>query len=390
MEMCILKESIGSPANIVIRDGECLLTSSIPEKSWVVGSSDHLRCAGTLCQIYESPLPKIYTESERKTFDVLGKNPEEVPWAHVLGVSILKERIICISNHLKDVLGSPSRDAYNNIYLATRSLLGELSPAHVCLKRLENHLSNETNSSLRTCLESFRPVDGMRARKIKYNQVATSTGRLTVKKGPSILTLPAKYRSILRSRYDGGSIISIDFKSLEPRVALTIRGRNAPNDIYAHISSEILGGKTSRGVAKIATIAALYGISFKKFKEMSGCSDYSVLDKVKDFFAVKTMTKNLSGPDFKNFWGRPLDNETLPHVRVSHYIQSTSCDAVNVGFYNFLEALGEEKVKVTPIFVLHDALILDVPKNSLERVARMCSSGIETPLGIFPTTCEKF
>tara|TARA_Y100000592_G_C5440730_1_gene303245 strand:- start:57 stop:1229 length:1173 start_codon:yes stop_codon:yes gene_type:complete len=390
MELCILKEVLGSPANIVIRNEECLLTRTVPEESWVVGDTSHPRCADTLCQIYGTSIPKIYSNSEQKTFEVLGKDPNDVPWVQVLGSKVIKDRIKHISDHLEDVLGKPGRQTYNNIYLVTRSLLGDLSPAHVCIEKLNEFIANEENSSLRTCLESFRPDRSMQARKVEYSQTSTTTGRLTVKRGPSILTLPAKYRSILKSRYEKGSIVSIDFKSLEPRVALSVRGKYAPTDVYTHIADNILGGKTTRSVAKIATIAALYGISFKKFKEMSGCSDYDVLDKVKNFFAVKSMTKNLLGPKFTNFWGRPLDDETLPHVRISHYIQSTSCDTVNVGFYNFLRKLRQEKIEFTPIFVLHDALILDVLQDHVERVVGACSDGIDTPLGNFPTTCEKF
>lgn len=390
MDFCIPKQSLGIDVNIVIKCGEYIISNQIPGKTWVAGLDSHPMCADILCQIYGSPLPNVYTDQEARSFASLGKSPKNVPWAHVLGPDVLKKRIGIISGHLTKTLDVPSRADYNNIYIFTRSLLGSLSPARVCVNQLEKFLAIEQNSSLRTCLETFRPVKGESASPVTYSQTSTSTGRLTVSQGPSILTLPAKYRSILKSRYKGGSIMSIDFRSLEPRVALLIRGKEAPEDIYTYIAKEILGDKTTRSVAKLATIAALYGISFKKFQQMSGCEDYSVLDRVKDFFAVKTMTKNLSVADFKNYWGRPLDNHTLPHVRVSHFIQSTSCDTVNVGFYNLLELLKNLNAEVTPIFVLHDALILDVPPTSMDKIKDVCSNGLKTPLGNFPSTCEKF
>jgi len=390
MNLCILDDVLRTPTHIVVRNNEYVLTRAIPSDCWVYGKTRHPNCVQTLCKIYNNPVPSIYTDTEKRTFEVLGKQPDSVPWIHVLGLDRIKKRIYNISNHLETVLGASSRKLYNEIYLDTRKLLGCLSPAYVCIKTLEKFITTEQNSSLRTCLETFRPLSDQKAKPVIYNQAGTSTGRLTVKSGPSILTLPSRYRSILKSRYKNGSIVSIDFKSLEPRVALSVREKSAPDDIYTHISESILGGKTNRDVAKIATIAALYGISFKKFKEMSKCNDRSVLDRVKDFFAVKIMTKNLAGKEFKNYWGRPLNPNAPEHVRISHFIQSTSCDTVNVGFWNFLKELKKLSIVTTPIFVLHDALILDVPPESFNKISELCKLGIKTPLGIFPTTCEKF
>lgn len=390
MDFCIPKEILGASANIVIRGDECVLSHTIPQDCWIIGGTRLPHCANTICEIYGMPLPNIYTKSEGRTFSDLGKNPSTVPWIHVLGMELIKLRIDNISSHLKEALEASSRKSYNDIYVDTRRLLGVLSPSRVCVNTLDRFLASESNSSLKTCLQTFRPKAKDMSDPIVYNQAGTSTGRLTVKSGPSILTLPSRYRKILKSRYRGGKIISIDFKSLEPRVALAVRNRKAPEDIYNHISKNILKDESSRDVAKLATIAALYGISFKKFREMSACNDRSVLDKVKDFFAVKAMEKSLRSGEFKNFWGRPLDQETLPHVRISHFIQSTSCDTVNVGFWNFLQLLDEKNIEVTPIFVLHDALILDAPSESIPKIKNLCKNGLKTPLGNFPTTCEKF
>ena len=390
MDFCISKKMLGIPANIALSDGKYIVTHQVPKDFWVVGDSKEVLCADTLCKIYGAPMPKIYSESEQKTFEILGRPLTGIPWYHVLGLDVIKERIATIARHLEDSLDVSSRKLYNNIYIDTRRLLCSLHPAQICTQTLDLFLKSEANPSLKTCLETFRPKGSSYAKKVIYNQSGTSTGRLTVKSGPSILTLPARYRSIVKSEYPDGQVLSIDFKSLEPRVALSVRSKSAPTDIYTHIAANILGGKITRKVAKLATIAALYGISFKKFKEMSGCDNREILDKVKDYFAVKSMNKDLLSGKFKNYWGRPLDNETLPHVRISHFIQSTSCDVVNVGFWKFLKLLKTKEVHVKPLFVLHDALIIDVPGNNVKPVWDICKSGIETQLGNFPITCEKF
>jgi hypothetical protein len=184
--------------------------------------------------------------------------------------------------------------------------------------------------------------------------------------------------------------MSIDFKSLEPRVALSLRNKIAANDIYTDMSQKLFNGTVDRATAKIATIAALYGISFKKFKEMSSCTDYSVLERVKEYFCVKIFEKELLVQDFKNFFGRPLDNDTMQHIRISHYIQSTSCDVVNSGFWNFLCLLADKNIDIIPLYVLHDALVIDVPPEHFSDMKAQCEKGLMTPLGNFPVTYEKF
>ena len=381
---------LGINSHIILQTEVCVATQTIPADAWIIGGTKMPRCVDTLCKIYGERPPRIYSISEAKTFEILQKDPATVPWAHVLGVDVIKARIDDLSRQLDLILGKQNRQVYNNMYVDTRNLLNEMSAAKICYETLARFLKEETNSSLRTCLKTFKPNEKGFTSKVEYDQTGTSTGRLVVKNGPSILTLPSRYRGIIKSRYKKGKIISIDFKSLEPRVALSIRKKEAPIDIYTHIAKEILSGKITRSVAKVATIAALYGISFKKFSEMSGCNSRQVLDDVKSFFSVTALSKSLSGDDFKNYWGRPLDQDAPSHVRISHFIQSTSCDTVNVGFWKFVKKMRLDNIELTPLFVLHDALILDVPENNIEKLRDFCKSGLNTPLGKFPVECEYF
>ena len=221
-----------------------------------------------------------------------------------------------------------------------------------------------------------------------YSQSTTSTGRLTVTRGPSILTLPQKYRSIIKSRFSGGSVLSIDFKSLEPRVALAVQNKHTPDDVYSHVSRNILSGSVDRKISKLATIASLYGTSFGKFREMSGCKDPQVLQAVREFFGVRRLMRNLDTDRFVNYFGRPLDNNTPSHRRISHFIQSTSCDIVNCAFGDFLDQFPKDSV--VPLFLLHDALVIDVDSTYVDRVREASSEGLQTSLGKFPVSCENF
>jgi len=221
-----------------------------------------------------------------------------------------------------------------------------------------------------------------------YSQSTTSTGRLTVLDGPSILTLPQRYRSIIQSRFLKGKVLSIDFKSLEPRVALAVQNKNEPDDVYTHVSQNILSGSADRKVSKLATIASLYGTSFGKFREMSGCKDPQILQAVREFFGVSRLIKRLDTKQFINHFGRPLDNGTPNHRRISHYVQSTSCDVVNCAFGDFIEEFSESHV--VPLFLLHDALVSDVDICHIDQVRKKASEGLQTMLGKFPVSCENF
>ena len=165
-------------------------------------------CIDTLCSIYGEAPPKIYKTNESKTFEVLKKDPDTVPWAHVLGIETIKSRIRDLSKQLDLTLGDQARQVYNNMYVDTRKLLGELSAAKICPETLLKFFKKESNSSLKTCLKTFKPDSDGFAKEVVYDQASTSTGRLVVKHGPSILTLPARYRSIIKSRYDRGRIVS--------------------------------------------------------------------------------------------------------------------------------------------------------------------------------------
>ena len=392
MKICIPGSVLGRQESILVQHEDVCIVDQIPKDAWVIGNHPNFLSPSEILDIFniENISTCLYTDSEAKSFEILGKDPKEVPWYHVLGSSEIKSRIGKISSALNKAFERPDLKSYKDIYVGTKSLLRSLSPALINIEELKSSLTKEKNPSIKTTLRSFIPTSKGESLPPLYSQTSTSTGRLTVKSGPSILTLPSKHRKILRSRYENGSIVCVDFKSLEPRVALSVIGKEAPEDIYTFIASSILEQKSERSIAKIATIAALYGISFRKFQEMSGCKDRYVLEKVKEYFEVKRLSKQLEGNNFLNYFGRMLDSQTLPHVRVSHFVQSTSCDVVNIAFWNLVKDIKSRSLKIKPIYVLHDALILDSSSQDLAELKDMCSNGLETLLGKFPVEVSKF
>jgi hypothetical protein len=80
-----------------------------------------------------------------------------------------------------------------------------------------------------------------------------------------------------------------------------------------------------------------------------------------------------------SFYGRYLDTrEAKPYMLLNYFTQSTAVDVALYGFRNFLRATqGNEQI--IPLFILHDALVLDVHNSALEHLNTLklhCSRNI--------------
>ena len=225
-----------------------------------------------------------------------------------------------------------------------------------------------------------------------YSQPSTSTGRLTVKKGPSILTLPAKCRDAIRSRHPSGRVIQIDFVSLEPRVAKYLAGFDAPKDIYTDMCETLFNGSIDRKTAKLSTLSALYGVSSKRLDTFLGPGKNAkhIIRSVRRYFGLERIeselkNKMISQGNIENALGRPLfPDTTSSHVLVSHYIQSSAVDIALCGFSDLLNNFEVLGVTIDPLYIIHDALVIDVPESQYNAVKSIAAAGVTNTLGHFP------
>jgi hypothetical protein len=243
-------------------------------------------------------------------------------------------------------------------------IFNSLQKAKINNQKLKTYLSLEkTNKHV---LTSFFPGNDGYAQIPVYNRLDTRTGRLTVEKGPSILTLKKEWRDIISPLSNDRKIISIDFSSLEARIAYGLKNKDEPaEDIYEHIRS-LLGNNFTRSQVKIATISLLYGMNEHSLVASLGGKDQAklLLKEIKKIFKIKLIEEELRGKVssgmIKNFYGRLIE---VPEDRliINSYIQSTGVEIALHGFSNLINSLKETDVR--PLFVLHDALILDVPND---------------------------
>jgi len=211
-----------------------------------------------------------------------------------------------------------------------------------------------------------REVENSEVQRIIYKTSKSSTGRLTIVSGPNFLVLPRESRDALCTFEEGSSIYSIDFTSLEPRVALWVSStKPSEEDVYATLMSmcEI----SERAVAKQVTLSALYGAGVSRLsRTLGGISRAkSLVERVSRFFEVPDLEKRLNQQaeegHISNAFGRPLhEAKKQPRLRVNHYVQSTSAELANLLFSD----LCEKNPDVKPLLVIHDALIVEVPDRA--------------------------
>jgi DNA polymerase I-like protein with 3'-5' exonuclease and polymerase domains len=255
----------------------------------------------------------------------------------------------------------------------------------------KSYLEVEKNETIISCIKSFR-----NNRRLSYDMFKTSTGRLVVDSGPQVLTLPSKNRSIIKSSFKEGKVLSIDFSALEPRICLKLNNKDTSGDVYEEISS-LISFNADRSVIKRATISILYGASYSSLSHLNisleRCKE--VYNVINEYFGLDNIVKDASYVDEndlrKNFFGRPLDNikETRKHILVNNYVQSTAVDISLNYFYELVNILDEEFVK--PLFILHDAIIFDVESDYVEELNRVVNKGYnDSQLGYFPLKVEEF
>jgi hypothetical protein len=391
---------LGTPRHILGDSEGFAWSDSVPRDSWHLSGSEKTtassRCLDTLLRLDGRtvvPPPDRYLKALRCL--VTGTCPDPVPWRHFLPQDEFRKFFKNVVQETTDAFSNLPFDYYEVAWAAGSRLLAALRPAAIDVDRLEAHMSSGgANVHL---LEGFRPKRSGFARPVTYDRFGTRTGRLTVADGPNILVLKKEFRDVLRSSYDGGSVVSLDFRALEARIVLAEAGRTSDAaDLYAHLADSLFGGSFPRDAVKVAVIAELYGISRSTLKaRLPGVTDKQLdgfVSLIRSHFGVAPLRLRLkeelaSTGRIRNRFGRPL---TVPagqdNLLVNTYAQSTGVDVAMIGFDSVLRTLGEDGIR--PLFVLHDALLLDVRSDRLPDVTSLSSVPVSTYEAPFPLKPE--
>lgn len=378
---------IGTKSNFLIDAEGFRWSTSTPRDSWVLdGNFKSGACLDTVLALEGRKVPSP-PERYVKAYESL-KVKGPVPWRHCMPRDTFREFFYSVVDVASSVKEDYSYDYVVSAWNAGARVLASLRPCKVDVDLFRRLSENELTASQTS---TFEPNRLGFAGVPKYDRMRTKTGRLVVVEGPSILTLPQAMRGILTSSYDEGSIISLDFHAIEPKIVLAeARGvvPRADVDLYDEISRVLFDGVVCRDDVKRCVISVLYGAGrdsiVRSLKTVSPSEVDEFRSIIRKYFDVDRLTDRLasskSGDVLRNRFGRPLRVEEGSNL-LNLYTQSTGVDVALMGFDSVMHSLGTDGIR--PVFVLHDALILDVRKDRIEDVMGFTSVDVPSFDGTF-------
>jgi len=366
---------IGSQKNLLISQDGFKWVEKVPDHVWHLNGNikkDSSRCLDSVLKLsFVERLPAI-PEPYKKMMSTLTDSIP--PWSMVMPPSKYKEFFNDIVNYVRDNQNI-STSYYEATWTPGNKILNAIRPAKTDGVRVAEIVNASAMNA--QVVESFRPRAGGYAQPAAYDRFGTVTGRLVIESGPNILLLKKEYRPIIKPSHQDGKIISIDFASLEARILLYESGNDCSEfDLYGMLAERF--GGMPRDLVKAAVLSVLYGSSKTTVALNLGVSEdkvTKVIKQIEEYIDTRALIKRLKEEHkqtgyIKNRFGRQLTvDRPQDNIFVSYYAQSTGVDVSLMGFGNVIDALGTEGVR--PVFVLHDALILDVHPDRLDDVAKI-------------------
>ena len=385
MQFIIHKAIFGSPQHYLwdanSRKGN--FVQDIPASAWVIGDSTALKSVDLLALVEHKEFSAKH-EVQARIFERLGVY-DNIPWHKVMPKNQFKSYIKSVLDGAQLIVKDSNRIYYEKIFISSRGFLDRLGGIKIDKQKLQGYLETESNPSLRSALMTCRPVENGFSREIRYDLTSSKTGRLTVTDGPRVLTLKKNYRDIFTSEWEGGSLVAIDYKSLEARIALAIGGQDAiPLDPYLQIAKH---SSVDRKTAKIATLSIMFGSGTKRIQEATQLTQIEatmLVAYIKDAIGytriVEQLKKELADTGFiTNYYGRKLDpGTTAEHILYNNYIQSTGVDVALLGFSQ-MEAAVQDNEFVKPKFIVHDCLYIDIHPEYNSIIKELQSAGLSIP-----------
>ena len=409
MEFCIDRSLLGTPHHLVNKVGGAFSwVNDIPNTAWHLNGSCKAPpslCLDTAARLLGIAVPSLPPNRFLRALRSIAPSlqHDHVPWSHVMPKRDHAAFVEMLVKSANEAMDGVTLDYLALTWMAGAGAFDGLSRVRIDKRLFAERIATESsNDSVVSTLTSFKPADDGFADPISYDRLSTSTGRLTVSNGPQILTLRKDLRQIMVSRRGvNGAIVALDFSSLEARIVLRTVGGIDPGvpDLYGAIASE-LGGRAGRKAIKTCVLSLLFGAGRRSIADRLGTNGPEVDDLIElvsqrfGFAALGSALARMRSDSglLRNAFGRPLlieGHESPPEaLLVSHFAQSTGVDVALVGFNTIRKQLAVIAPRVKSLFVLHDALFLDVPLQDLPAVESMDAvsiHGFDTP---FPLRTE--
>lgn len=396
-DVVIDKIILGADAHLCFGPNGFGLIESVPSNSWHLSGSPKLYSRKCLDSLFRLNGINLDTTPGKKWIASMtcarGRN---LPWSLILPRDEYRRFAERLVNSIKKNISSINAEYCEGAWNEAGGILRALKPSRVKRSKVEKIISESEIKN--KSFQSLLPPEGDILQSVRYNRFGTRTGRLVVESGPEILTLKKEFRDVFVSKHPGGQILSLDFSSLEARVLLySLGGDCEDSDLYGKIARDSFGDETKRKIVKGAVLAELYGASRTSLAATLGIDGGELeifIRRIKKIFKTTdlllTLKSEYSDKGYiSNAYGRriTIDNPA-DHILVNSYAQSTGVDVSLLGFSSLVERL--QNISADPLFVLHDALIVDCPQESLEIIKTINSVRVPKFSQIFPIKVDRF
>lgn len=370
------KRLLGTKKHFINRQGSYFWSKDVPDYAWHLSGDekqDSNLCLDTLLKLNSLSVNINPPEKFLNVFSKFNLSGSAIPWQQALPRDVYRTFSKDIIRQSNVAMKQSSKDYYKSIWIPGNFVLNSLVRAKANVDEY-NQIINDDNTLSKAVVESFKPQAAGYLAPIVYNRFGTRTGRLTVQSGPMILTVKKEYRyRLIKSRYPNGKIVEIDCSNLEPRVILHESGKVCEElDLYSKINDERFGGQGNRNMIKGAVIAELYGMSKKTLQKnlnvpMSVINEFTKI--MGEYFQTKDILKRVKNEFIQkgfitNKFGRQvLIDAPLDRIFTNSWAQSSAVDIAMLGFEQMIKRFEDRKIK--PIFLVVDALLLDVDEKEL-------------------------
>ncbi len=372
----------------------------------------------------EIPLVKILADMEEEGFKINESELDVLQQKYDSELSSLSQQIYAlagetfninspkqVANILFDKLGLKS---FNNKKQSTNfAVLDEMRWQHEIVELIISHrklsklVSTYINVYKRICDASGPVVHTV------FNQTLTSTGRLSSSE-PNMQNIPTRneegrnLRKIFISKYDDGRIISADYNQIELRLLANMAQEESMIDAYKHgvdihtkTASEIFGVPVEkvtaeqRRDAKAVNFGIIYGISDFGLSQNIKSSRNKAKNYIENYFnrypKIKVfMDKNVNFAKehgfVRSYFGRIRH---IPEIKASNVmvrkfgervamnmpLQGTASDIIKKAMVEVGKRL--EGMDSHVILQIHDELIVDCPRDEVEKVERILKECME-------------
>lgn len=418
MDIYIHKDLLGFDQHLSYKSGKFTRVRDIPEGDSIVYGDPELL---ELAKLYNITLPEFPPSRYVKAFQTTlrSRDVSEVPWKDAIPPEAFKRIVKGLGESLEKAFSETDFSYYRTHYRKTMKALSYLRQAKIDPRAWKVH-SMDPDLITPHVFHSFQPDEDGFTSPVVYSRCDTKTGRLKVVEGPNILTLPKEQRNVLSSRFGmNGKVWSLDYSSLEPRVLLSVRDflasqspltgsppqtlvSKTESDVYTSFLTRFQITTITRAQVKEVVLSLIYGAGQDTIMEkLQGVKDpRGFIDAVNDFFGLDLVRQRLveeweaNGRQYiTTLYGRKLDtSDAKPYMLLNYLIQSMAVEVALYGFLNILRAITTPLI--VPLFIQHDALIVDAHKDAFPMLESLCALGSRNiPLfegSVFPLKVSRF